>query len=189
MTNFYTADLHLFHEKISEYCGRPFKTTEKMWRAIKRNWNSVIGKDDTIWIAGDITLKKEAHKSLLAKMFEELNGEKHMIIGNHDMMRPIDYEYIGITSIHYPACWLSNGWVIGHDPSISTALPKDTIYLCGHQHGNLFNSIRGKNGVLVIDVGLDVREPLYTPISEEQIKNIIQNGESKLLNCDWIKDK
>ena len=148
-----------------------------MWRAIKRNWNEVVSKDDTVWIAGDLTLKRESHKSLLAKMLDELNGEKHLTIGNHDLMKPIDYQEIGITSIHYPAAYLPNGWVIGHDPVIANALPEYTIYLCGHQHGTLFRSKMTKNKVFVIDVGMDVREPYYTPISEKRIKHIIENDE------------
>lgn len=174
---FLTSDLHLFHENILKYCSRPFKTTEKMWRAIKRNWNGIVSKEDTIWIAGDLTLKREPHKPLLAKMLDELNGEKHIVLGNHDLMRPSDYQEIGLKSIHYPVTSINNGWFIGHDPSIGFTLPEGSIYLCGHQHGNMFNSMYTKNNVLVIDIGIDVREPLYTPISEERIKDIISNGE------------
>ncbi len=179
MTTYFTADLHLFHEKISQYCNRPFKTTEKMWRAIKRNWNSVVGKDDIIWIAGDLTLKKAPHKNLLYKMMEELNGEKHLVIGNHDQMLPIDYEYIGITSVHYPGVFLQNGWMVAHDPTMANILTKGQTLICGHQHGTLFDSKIAKTGAFVIDVGLDVREPLYTPISEAQIEDIRKNGERR----------
>jgi calcineurin-like phosphoesterase family protein len=148
-----------------------------MWRAIKRNWNSVVTKDDTVWIAGDLTLKKAAHKDLLARMMEELNGGKHLVIGNHDQMLPTDYEYIGITSVHYPATFLQNGWMIAHDPTFSNVLKAGQTLVCGHQHGNLFNSQWTKNRVFVIDVGVDVREPYFTPISEQQIKDIKENGE------------
>lgn len=177
MTTFYTADLHLFHEKISQYCNRPFSTTEKMWRAIKKNWNGVVNNNDTVWIAGDLTLKKAAHKSLLSKMLEELKGDKHLVLGNHDLMHPRDYEDIGILSIHYPGIILPNGWMVAHDPTLSNILKAGQTLICGHQHGNLFNSKWARNGAFVIDVGVDVREPKFTPISEEQIEEIKQKGE------------
>lgn len=177
MTIYFTADLHLFHERIAQYCNRPFKTTEKMWRAIKNNWNSVVTNNDTVWIAGDLTLKKAPHKSLLAKMLEELKGEKHLVIGNHDMMTPRDYEEIGIVSVHYPGVYLPNGWMVAHDPTLANVLKAGDTLICGHQHGTLFNSTYSKNGVFIIDVGVDVREPKYTPISEEWIREIKRNGE------------
>jgi len=174
MTDFFTSDLHIFHEKICEYCDRPYATTEKMWRGIKKGWNEVVEKDDIVWIAGDLTLKREPHKNLLSKMLAELKGNKHLIIGNHDLMHPRDYEDIGFLSVHYPAVWHSNGYMIGHDPALAEALEEGTIYLCGHQH-NMFNSMITPKGVHVVNVGVDVRD--FKPMSETQVKKVVYNGE------------
>lgn len=174
---FFTADLHLFHENIIRYCDRPFKNTEKMWRALKRNWNAVVGKEDEVYVVGDLTLKKGPHMNLLAKMIGELNGMKHMIVApTHDLMLPREYEEIGFTTVHYPAIQLPNGWYVGHDPALATVWPKGSVYICGHVH-KLMTSQISDTGVLMINVGVDVRD--FTPISEEQILGIIENGEPK----------
>lgn len=175
MTTFFTADLHLFHENIIKYCDRPFKNAEKMWRAIKRNWNAVVQPGDEVWVLGDLTLKKSNHIALLAKMIGELNGTKHMVVApTHDLMLPREYEEIGFTTVHYPAFQLPNGWFLGHDPALATVWPKGSVYLCGHVH-KLMTSQMSRTGVLMINVGVDVRD--FTPVSEEQILEIISNGE------------
>lgn len=168
---FFTSDLHLFHENIIKYCNRPFKNTEQMFKFIKRNWNSVVGKEDEVYMVGDLTLEKTSHLPQLKNMIKSLNGTKHMIVApTHDLMRPREYEEIGFTTVHYPAIQLPNGWFVGHDPALATVWTKGSIYVCGHVH-QLWSELMSDTGVLMINVGVDVRG--FTPISEDQIKSII----------------
>ena len=46
---FYTADLHLSHEAIIRYCGRPFETVEEMNETIVNNWNAVVSKKEEVF--------------------------------------------------------------------------------------------------------------------------------------------
>ena len=53
MATWFTADLHLGHSNIIDYCGRPFANVDAMSRALIDNWNQAIAEDDTIWVIGD----------------------------------------------------------------------------------------------------------------------------------------
>ena len=88
-----------------------------MHKAIIRNWNTVVGKDDEVWIAGDWSLKKGQHKQQMAQILNALHGTKHLIYGNHDQMLPMDYIDMGFQTVHYPLIQLPNGWWVGHDPA------------------------------------------------------------------------
>lgn len=79
---FFTSDLHFFHEAIIRFCNRPFKDVSEMNETIIRNWNSKVGKDDTVFILGDFCFGGSGAWSYL---LDNLNGHKHLIIGNHDM--------------------------------------------------------------------------------------------------------
>ena len=78
---FYTADLHLSHEAVIRYCGRPFETAEEMNEAIVANWNAVVKKSDDVYIIGDVLFKLKTDSPLY---LDRMNGVKHLIIGNHD---------------------------------------------------------------------------------------------------------
>ena len=60
MATWFTADLHLGHSNIIDYCGRPFANVDAMSRALIDNWNQAIAEDDTIWVIGDFALGKIA---------------------------------------------------------------------------------------------------------------------------------
>lgn len=79
---FFTSDLHFFHEAIIRFCNRPFKNIEEMNETIIMNWNSKVGKDDTVFILGDFCLGGSGAWSFI---LDNLNGHKHLLIGNHDM--------------------------------------------------------------------------------------------------------
>jgi calcineurin-like phosphoesterase family protein len=80
------ADLHFNHQNIISYENRPFKDVPHMNRALIDNWNGVVNKEDTVYVLGDFGFN--GNKSLpdcdLVKIFNELNGEKHLLLGNHD---------------------------------------------------------------------------------------------------------
>lgn len=85
MEIFYISDLHLFHENILSFCNRPYKNLDEMHGDIIRKWNSVVSKNDVVRIAGDVGFpkNKEDIKSI-SNIIRKLNGNKSLIVGNHD---------------------------------------------------------------------------------------------------------
>ena len=51
---YFTSDLHLGHRGIIRMQDRPFADLEEMNRVLIYNYNAVVGKDDIVYILGDI---------------------------------------------------------------------------------------------------------------------------------------
>lgn len=77
----YTADLHLGHERIIELCGRPFDSVTEMNEAIITRWNERVEPGDTVWVLGDVALGPIEHSLALVP---RLHGHKILVAGNHD---------------------------------------------------------------------------------------------------------
>ena len=133
---FFISDVH-FGDKGQLYLQkRPFKDTEEMDTAIINNWNRKVSRCDHVWIIGDLI--SHAHHSFYHYL-RQLNGQKHLIIGNHDYdlirdkkalsyfvsvdeYRTIRYMDKKIVLSHYPlAEW--NGYYRG------------VYHIYGHIHG------------------------------------------------------
>jgi hypothetical protein len=82
---FAIADLHLsFGVKNKDMCI--FKGWREHWKKLQENWNRVVGEDDTVVIAGDISWAKTLEETIPDFEFidKSLNGNKIIIKGNHD---------------------------------------------------------------------------------------------------------
>lgn len=78
---FFTSDLHFFHENVIKFCNRPFGSVEHMNESLIKNWNSVVGAKDHVWLLGDVSFGKDDQT---ASVLAQLSGIKHLIVGNHD---------------------------------------------------------------------------------------------------------
>lgn len=76
----FTADFHFGHRNIISLCNRPFGSVEEMNEILIENFNSLVKKNDTVYILGDISMKADVALDYLPK----LNGNKIILIGNHD---------------------------------------------------------------------------------------------------------
>lgn len=77
----YCSDPHFRHKKVSEIRG--FASVEDHDQAIVANWNSAVGKNDIVWVLGDVTIGSGGLDYVAL-----LNGRKHLIVGNHDAVFP-----------------------------------------------------------------------------------------------------
>jgi calcineurin-like phosphoesterase family protein len=166
MKNFFTADSHFNHTKILKYCNRPFNNVEEMNAVIINNLNSVVGKKDNIWHLGDFAFGKDVNE--LKKIFNRLNGNKFLILGNHDkvnLMSQLDWKSIEIFKeisvggnpiilMHYAM----RVWPASHFGSWQ---------LYGHSHGQLLDD----PNLLSWDVGVDNNN--FYPVSYDRIKEIM----------------
>ncbi len=81
MTTWFTADLHLGHQNIIGYCGRPFPDAEAMNAELVRLWNDTVRASDTVWVLGDVALGRITES---LSLIGGLAGRKVLLAGNHD---------------------------------------------------------------------------------------------------------
>lgn len=162
--NFYTSDLHFYHENIIKYSQRPFNTVKEMNETLIKNWNKKVGKNDDVYILGDLSFTGPVQTNML---LDELNGRKYLIRGNHDKYldnRIFDkskFEWINdykvikdqgevLILFHYPIV----NWDRSHYGS---------IHLYGHIHNNEpnFELIGEAADKIMINVCTDVND--YEP--------------------------
>lgn len=79
--NYYISDLHIGHENVIKFDGRPFKDTDEMFDSILTNWNNVVANKDTVYILGDFIWHKE---NMWYDIVRQFKGNKVLIRGNHD---------------------------------------------------------------------------------------------------------
>lgn len=182
MTVWFTSDTHFNHEKIVEYSSRPFASLEEMTETMISRWNEKVRSGDSVYHLGDFALSwGKKHKSLIDDILARLNGNKHLVIGNHDRDEVIKN----------PRWSTVNGY---HELKVDLGgLHKQRIVLChyamrvwnqahrgawmlyGHSHGNLAD-IGGRT----MDVGADCHN--FYPINVEEIAEIMQSRVH--VNCD-----
>ena len=81
MRIFFIADTHFGHKNSIKYGSRPFASVEKMNEALIENWNQAVLPEDVIYILGDFAY---CSKTPAEDFLKRLNGEKHLIPGNHE---------------------------------------------------------------------------------------------------------
>ena len=85
----YISDLHLGHINVTkagkDFDNRGFKDLDEMHEYITKKWNTNVDKSDHIYCLGDIAWKVD-NKNLdyYKKLIRGLNGNIHLILGNHD---------------------------------------------------------------------------------------------------------
>jgi calcineurin-like phosphoesterase family protein len=171
---FFTSDTHFFHKNIIEYCNRQFENSHEMNKTLIQNWNSTVPKDGIVFHLGDVSLT--AKRQELINVLDQLNGDKYLIIGNHeaDALKFTTNQWKGIYDIleiyvgddeiseeiqhlvlcHYPMLT----WNCSH---------KGSWNLFGHVHGGL----KGKHNPNQMDVGVDTN--LFFPYTWQEIKETI----------------
>lgn len=131
----FTSDTHFKHTNIIKYCNRPFVTRDEMDEKIIENWNSLIKPEDIVFFLGDFIFTYS--KDVLIEYTQKLNGEKILILGNHDHFSEKDYLEAGWTAVynmfeqyiknkHIVMCHYSmKQWNCSHNGS---------IMIFGHEH-------------------------------------------------------
>ena len=173
----FTSDTHFWHHNIIPYCGRPFGSTEHMNEALIENWNAKVKPTDIVWHLGDFAF---CNKDRAIEILEQLNGHKHLVLGNHDykLIKKVDVFFEEIVDykmlkvhLNYQAddgeiVQYHQPIVLCHFPILSWDLMRHgSWHLHGHCHGTLPTS-----PALRLDVGVDCHH--YSPISVEDIQKI-----------------
>lgn len=164
-----TSDLHFNHKNILKYepISRPFNSIEEMNNALINNWNSIIHKEDTVYVLGDFAMGRDEDSK---KCIEQLNGKIILIRGNHDNKSRIEmYKSLGIEiyDIQY-LTYKGKFFILCHFPPVNEEFikmvaesNKEVVWLYGHVHHN------GVNENNFFHVGVDTNN--LTPVSIEDI--------------------
>ncbi len=156
---FLISDMHFGHANIIKYENRPFTNVDEMDTTLISNWNTAVGKGDKVFILGDVSFyNKEKTKSIL----EMLNGNKILILGNHDKDRSSAWwRETGLDEVYqYPIVY-NDFYILSHEPVyLSENMPYVNIH--GHTHHLKYADKQFFN-VSVECIG-------YTPISFDKVK-------------------
>ena len=172
----FTSDLHLGHENIIRFTGRPWATAAEMNEALIDNINACVKPGDTLYILGDVSFRA-GFKNVAETVGRIACRHVRLIRGNHDGDVPEegffeavrDYEevkYHGrkLCLMHYPLLtW--NGIYYG------------SIHLHGHIHsqGDEYNRRNLAQGYLRYDVGVDANG--YRPVSFTEIEKFFKDAQ------------
>lgn len=109
MSTFVTGDLHLFHERIIQYCRRPFMDSREMNAALVFNWKQAIAETDMVYVLGDFAFTK-GHEQEIVELFAGLPGRKVLLKGNHDkgMILELGWEEIHREPVSVDGVWLAH---------------------------------------------------------------------------------
>jgi len=132
---FFTADLHFEHKAICRY--RPFNTAEEHHNTILDNILSTVGKNDTLWILGDILF----HPDGLHRLQTIADNVKvlRVVLGNHD----IDSKYFVGVADHVRAFTSYKHYWISHCPIHPQEMRGRKGNIIGHLHQNIVKDAQG----------------------------------------------
>ena len=139
-----SSDLHLNHDKPFIYTARGYSSVEEMNKDLITKFNNTVTDEDEVYILGDLCLGGADSLIDNFKMLSQLNGNIHIILGNHDTeTRRKMYEALPqVVSISYAEMihYRKYHFYLSHYPTLTANLDDDkplrarTINLCGHSH-------------------------------------------------------
>jgi calcineurin-like phosphoesterase family protein len=154
MTTWFGSDIHFNHDKVIEFCNRPFKDLKEMNSYFLDSFFSWTKPGDDIWLLGDIVFYDHSGVLEAIKILSETGRHFHLIAGNHDDKKTrkhscwssvrdyydLKIDNYRIALCHYPIeAWRKGG--------------KGGLHFHGHTHGNISNEVTIKPNRL--DVGYD----------------------------------
>lgn len=180
----FTSDTHFFHNKVVEYCQRPFASVEEMNEELIARWNAAVHRDDIVFHLGDFCFGKPEQWHYI---LDRLKGRIYLVLGNHDAGHINDEVASRFEGVAFQMRLNVNGQKIylNHFPFLSYSGDiHGTWQLFGHIHSSLDNyNIISQQRLAVLhpnqyDVGVDNNN--FTPVSYRQIEEIIKRQNNEL---------
>ncbi len=169
---YFTSDHHFGHANIIKFCNRPFTDVEEMNQVLIQRWNEKIKVGDDVYHLGDFGL---TNKDQLTEIIDQLNGNIHLIKGNHEG---------SALQLTKKFQWVKDYYELKvKDPDLKNGVQRiilfhyamrvwrgdyrGTWHLYGHSHGNLPD----KKDQLSFDIGVDSHN--FYPLSYQEVKAIM----------------
>lgn len=177
----FSSDLHFNHNKEFIYKERGFSSMEEMNESIIARFNSLVKPDDELYLLGDLAM---GDIDLAKDYIKALNGHLHIILGNHDSARRIEF-YKELTNDITYANMLKKKkrfFYLSHYPTETANLESDphaaVINLFGHTHQKT-NFYEDKP--YIYHVGVDSHN--CYPVALEQICDDFENKVKECYSC------
>lgn len=171
MTKYFTSDTHYDHGNIMRYCHRPFETVEEMNTTMISNWNSVVKPGDEVYHVGDFAFVK--NKNRINEILRQLNGQVHLILGNHDKQPAKQANFASVSSMKKIKIGDTKIILCHYAMRVWDQSHYGTYHLYGHSHGTLADD----PNALSCDIGVDCWN--FTPVSIEQIREVMHKKNFK----------
>jgi len=130
---FLIGDLHFNHRNIIKYCSRPFNSVEDMNKQLIKNWNSVVGKNDIVYVVGDFAL---CGKQKIIEIGQRLNGRKRLVLGNHDQASIETYRAAGFEFVYNHHIVLDDFFIVSHAPLVGISENSPFANIFAHVHND-----------------------------------------------------
>lgn len=157
---FFTSDTHFGHENIINYCNRPFTDVQQMDSYLINAWNSVVHKEDIVYILGDFSFRTNVESSSICK---KLNGTKYLVKGNHDESSNYAYRKMGFEDVYDHPIVLDTFLVLSHQP-LPFIIGGPMVNIYGHVHNSEMHSTFTRCSACVC-----TERHFYRPIALEDI--------------------
>lgn len=146
--------------------GRPFETIKEHDETLIARWNATVSRGDRVYHLGDFALTSRIRA---VELLGRLNGEKHLVLGNHDDAWDSAAARTHWASVHELRSLRvgNHRFVLCHYPLLTWngAGCGKVAMLHGHCHGNL--PIDGPR----VDVGVDCWD--YRPVSVDTLALVL----------------
>lgn len=156
---FLVSDTHFGHAGICRFLDsqgnplRPWDSADQMNKDMIQYWNETVGPKDKVYHLGDVVINRR-----YLSVLKELNGDKVLIKGNHDLFKLKDYlPYFR----DIRAYWPMNGFLLSHIPVHPSQFHRWKGNIHGHLHSNELEDNRYMN--------VCVEKTNYRPILFEHV--------------------
>lgn len=154
MNRWFTSDTHFGHNKVQAFCPetRLQGDLQEHDQRLIDNWNALVRDGDQVYHLGDFSFGSASYTKDVLK---HLNGDIHLVFGNHDkMLRGGDFKQFFASRQDYKDIRVDGTKIVMfHYPIYEwDAMHYGAYQLFGHVHKS-FMTVRGKS----MNVGIDAR--------------------------------
>jgi len=160
------SDFHWGHANIMKFCPvtrAPYRDVAHMNETMVLEWNSIVEPGDLVYMLGDIAFMSGFDAS---KIVNQLNGEKILIEGNHDVKTLKDTHFRSAfreTHKYHEIVYQGTKVCMFHYPIAEwNQMHRGSVMLHGHLHGNT----SGLEEYRSLDVGMDATGSIVISIED-----------------------
>ena len=140
-----------------------------MTEGLIKNWNSVVRKNDIVYVVGDFAL---CGKQKIVEIGNRLNGRKRLILGNHDQASVNTYREAGFEFVYNHSIVLDDFYIVSHIPMVGISANGPFANIFAHVHDDPTYKDCSCRSFCVSAERIN-----YTPIWFEDIKALIKAQE------------